>query len=610
VVVLCLGPELDPRYERVYAYLQDDVTRHRPGVHLALDLLGSDVAARAAGKAALAPSGPLRTAGIVHVLEDANGSRPSPLLALDDRVGALLLGDDRLPDRAWLRLVDTPADDQVPAPDQATAEVTAVVAAARQIMGSDRPEARLVVSLYGNDEAEARAVAERVAAAVDLPLLVLDVRLAEAALGSVRAAAQEAARESLLQPAVLLMLRVDGGEHDAVELRVREIADVLDRVGWLTLVATRHPITAPLGSRRPWLGLEVPSADLSARAHRWRHALATAGATVTEDQASSLASRYRLGPGDITTTVAAAASAARVRSAPLALADVEAAARAAAGPALSGLARRVFSRLRWADLVLPAAQKQQLAEVAAAVQSRRRVLSDWGFAAGTSRGRGLSALFSGAPGTGKTMAAEIIAGQLGLDLYAVDLATVVSKYIGETEKNLSRIFDAAESTSGLLFFDEADALFGKRSEVKDAHDRYANIEISYLLQRIETHDGLVVLATNLERNLDEAFLRRLAFVVKFPFPDAAQRRRIWRATIPSAAPLARGIEWDLLARFPIAGGSIRNAVLHAAYQCAAAGRSIRTVDLLTGVRRELEKLGRVPSAGDFGRHWAAVAGSP
>jgi SpoVK/Ycf46/Vps4 family AAA+-type ATPase len=308
----------------------------------------------------------------------------------------------------------------------------------------------------------------------------------------------------------------------------------------------------------------------------------------------------------IAPVVAAAAQTARLHGRPPALADVELAARNGTGPGLGPAARRIRSRRGWDELVLPPAQTAQLHELVAAVASRRTVLADWGFGVGSSRGTGIAALFSGPPGTGKTLSAEIVAARLELDLFVVDLAAAVSKYIGETEKNLGRVFDAAASTDGLLFFDEADALFGRRSEVKDAHDRYANIEISYLLGRIEAHDGLVVLATNLERHLDEAFLRRLAFAVRFAPPGPADRARIWRVQLPAAAPVEPDLDWDVLASFPVTGGHIRNAVLHAAYQSAALGRPIGTVSLLAGLRRELEKVGRVPAPADFGPYWPRV----
>jgi SpoVK/Ycf46/Vps4 family AAA+-type ATPase len=348
--------------------------------------------------------------------------------------------------------------------------------------------------------------------------------------------------------------------------------------------------------------VEVGEADLTRRADQWRAALAATGLEVNAGQADSLAGRYRLAGSELDAVVDSSRLYARSRDGDgrVTLSDVETASRSTAGRGLFGLARRISPRYGWADIVVPDDQRRQLAEIVSAAQSRRRVLDEWGFGAKLSRGLGLSALFSGPPGTGKTMSAEIIARELGLDLYTVDLAMVVSKYIGETEQNLSRVFDAAEATHALLFFDEADALFGKRSEVKDAHDRYANIEISYLLQRIETYTGLVILATNLRRNLDEAFLRRLNMVVEFKLPGTAERERIWRAVLPSALPLADDVDWDFLAgRFAVAGGAIKGAVLHAAYQAAAHARPVGMADLVQGMRRELNKTGKVSTPGDF-----------
>ena len=229
-------------------------------------------------------------------------------------------------------------------------------------------------------------------------------------------------------------------------------------------------------------------------------------------------------------------------------ADLFAAARSRSGHALAALARRIEPAATWGDLVLPDDSLAQLDEIVGRVALRRRVLGDWGFGRKLSAGKGINALFAGASGTGKTMAAEVLAGRLGLDLYAIDLAGVVSKYIGETEKNLDRVFTAATDSNAVLFFDEADALFGKRSEVRDAHDRYANVEISYLLQKMEEYEGVAVLATNMRQHLDEAFLRRLAFCVPFPFPDEASRRRIWEGIWPASTPLAGDVDLTGLAR--------------------------------------------------------------
>jgi SpoVK/Ycf46/Vps4 family AAA+-type ATPase len=256
---------------------------------------------------------------------------------------------------------------------------------------------------------------------------------------------------------------------------------------------------------------------------------------------------------------------------------------------LGDLAAVVVPRARWDDLVLPSPVLAQLRALAAAVRHRTTVLDDWGFAARTSRGLGSTALFAGPSGTGKTMAAEVIAGDLDLDLVHVDLSQVVSKWVGETEKHLRRVFDAAEDGGSVLLFDEADALFGKRTEVKDSHDRYANIEVSYLLQRMEAYRGLAILTTNLKSALDPAFLRRIRFVVQFPFPEVAQRAQIWRGVFPAQTP-TEGLDPVRLARLNVTGGNIRNIALNAAFLAADAGEPVRMAHLLKAARSEYAKL--------------------
>jgi SpoVK/Ycf46/Vps4 family AAA+-type ATPase len=268
------------------------------------------------------------------------------------------------------------------------------------------------------------------------------------------------------------------------------------------------------------------------------------------------------------------------------------AARAQSSHALDEIADRIAPRATWDDIVLPADAVDQLREICSRVDGRDRVLDDWGFAEKLSRGRGTTALFSGGSGTGKTMAAEVIANALGVDLYRIDLARVVSKYIGETEKNLARVFAAAEGANAILFFDEADALFGKRSDVKDAHDRYANIEISYLLQRMEDYDGLAILATNLADNIDDAFSRRLAFHLYFPFPDEAARLQLWQRAWPAKVPLDDSIDRTRLATaLKLSGAHIRNISLAAAYLAAADGTAVTLKHIALAAQREHLKSG-------------------
>jgi ATP-dependent 26S proteasome regulatory subunit len=264
---------------------------------------------------------------------------------------------------------------------------------------------------------------------------------------------------------------------------------------------------------------------------------------------------------------------------------------AQARPRLDDLAQRIEPAASWDDLVLPEKELQTLRGVAAHVRQRLKVYENWGFANKGGRGLGISALFAGVSGTGKTMSAEVLAQELQLDLYRIDLSAVVSKYIGETEKNLRRVFDAAEGGATILLFDEADALFGKRSDVKDSHDRYANMEVSYLLQRMEAYQGLAILTTNLKDTLDTAFLRRIRFVVKFPFPDATQRAEIWRRIFPKQTP-TEGLDAARLAKLNVAGGNIRNIALNAAFLAADAEEPVRMKHLLDAARSEYVKLER------------------
>jgi hypothetical protein len=338
-----------------------------------------------------------------------------------------------------------------------------------------------------------------------------------------------------------------------------------------------------------------------ARARHWRRALGDAGVALDADQIETLAARFRLTRSRIGDSVAAArgmvawretSGAERAASAPT-VAELLAAARAQSAGVLAGLAQRISPRRGWADLVIPEDGAAQLRELCDRVAWNHRVFDDWGFDGKLAHGRGVNALFTGPSGTGKTTAAEVIAGELGLDLYRIDLAGIVSKYIGETEKNLNRVFEAAADANAVLLFDEADALFGKRSEVRDSHDRYANVEISYLLQKIEQYEGVAILATNLRAHIDEAFTRRLAFTVHFPFPDDAARRVLWERVWPAGVPMAADVDLDAMAsRFQLSGGNIKNVALAAAFLAASNGGRVTMDHLLLATRREYQKLGK------------------
>jgi AAA+ superfamily predicted ATPase len=410
-----------------------------------------------------------------------------------------------------------------------------------------------------------------------------------------RTAATLAFREAALQEAVLYLS--GGGALFEEGDRSRVLRDAIQQqhqaVGGPLLMSARTASEVPAlvgGLPVTRIALAMPSNQ--ERRDQWNAAIGTA---LSEDQLSEVASAFRLSPDQIRDAAAVARHRASQRGATqdqVVLEDVYLGCRAVSGRGLAAVADEVAYHATWDDIVLPADSLAQLRELCSTVRCRSIVLDGWGFGKKLGAGTGTTALFAGPSGTGKTMAAGIIARELGLPLFRIDLARVVSKWIGETEKNLDRVFKAAEDSNAVLFIDEADALLGKRSEVKDSHDRYANLEVSYLLQRMEVYEGLAILATNMRQLMDDAFMRRLSFTVLFPLPEEPDRRRLWRTLWPMDMPAAAGLDLDRLARFRFAGGNIKNVLLSAAYRAAAEGSVVKMDHLLHGVRREYQKIGK------------------
>jgi SpoVK/Ycf46/Vps4 family AAA+-type ATPase len=384
-----------------------------------------------------------------------------------------------------------------------------------------------------------------------------------------------------------------------------------------------HPGIVILSGEKPWapsghmptdvISVLFPVPGFPERRQCWHASLGDAGIARNQDDVDSLATRFRLTPEQIADAVSAARSHARWREADssaegftsrtdfqVTADDLLMGARLQSGHDLAALTQKINPLYTWEDIVLPAETLSQLREMCQRVTHRQQVFGEWGFDRKLSLGRGANALFAGSSGTGKTMAADIIANELGLDLYKIDLAGVVSKYIGETEKNLDRIFNAAETANAILFFDEADALFGKRSEVRDSHDRYANVEVSYLLQKMEQYEGIAILATNLRQNFDDAFVRRLAFTIHFPFPDECERQQIWARVWPAAVPLAPDADLKFLAKqFKLSGGNIKNIAVASAFLAAADGKVVTMEHLRHATQREYQKLGKMLSVADL-----------
>jgi hypothetical protein len=383
---------------------------------------------------------------------------------------------------------------------------------------------------------------------------------------------------------------------------VRAFAD-LD----MTVVLVGSRVWDPAWSRHVPLLLDAPSPTVRARSAVWR-AVLNGSAPIDIDPALAT-EQYRLTPDQIARAADAARLSALAAGRRVGENDIRAGARAQNAAALERLARRIVPVAQWDSLVLPSYVLRQLRELVARAKQREMVLDTWGMGRGSVRGRGITALFAGDSGTGKTLAAEVVAADLGLDVYSIDLATVVDKYIGETEKNLDRIFGDAERINGVLLFDEADALFGRRSGVRDARDRYANVEVAYLLQRMEMFEGIAILATNLRANMDEAFGRRLDVVVDFPFPEEDARLRLWEKHLSPDVPRLPDVDLAFLARaFRLAGGNIRNITLAGAFFAAAEARPLGMEDLIRGTEREYRKLGRLCLEGEFGPYFEVLNG--
>ena len=579
VFLLALAPELDRAFEQIYGYLQDDVTRKQATLNLALNVLSPGGPARMEALASLNPANPLFAFHLLHFNADTAAlPRQSRPLLVDETVLAWLLDGSYCPAALLKDLVRL-----LPAPEPGNGDLRPRLEKALA--------AQAVLCLHGLDETARRGAALQAAALAKRPLLSITLASAERPLlPLVRCALRDA---HLLQAAVCFedWDTCLEGQSPPPEL----LAEVCAHPGPVILSARREWRAArlPRERRLAWLAFDNP--DYSRRVELWQEALSR-----PEREVAFLAGSFKLSSGQIRDAVQAAADAAGLENRPVQDDDLFAAARAQSNPSLSMLAQAITPRYTWNDLILPEDPLAQLREIVTAVRSRAQVLEGWGLGRKLASSLGVTVLFAGPPGTGKTMAAQIIAGELGLSLYRIDLSSVVSKYIGETEKNLAEVFSQAEASNAILFFDEADALFGKRSEVRDSHDRYANVEISYLLQRMEAYDGVTILATNLRANLDEAFTRRLQYAVDFPFPEEADRLRIWRTLFPPEVPALPNLDFDLLAkRFKLAGGNIRNIILNAAYLAAAEDQPLAMQHLLHSTRRELQKMGRLLGDNDF-----------
>ena len=587
VLALCTAMELDTRIAGLCANAQGDLNKSYPTFALAFKLFDDP------DWNALSPQAPLRYWRLLEINQPGVQPLTGAALAIDERIVNYLKGLNYLDDRLTplLDSIHVQDSDELLPPSQQQ-NVNVIIECLRH---SNSRERTPVIELLGHDTASKRFLAEQVASLLALNLYSIDIKTLPSQTGDFETFTRLWQRESLLMPLALYIV-IDGVD-DAEKSKLKRF---LERNGGIVFLDLEDAKTETIRNR---FSVEVNKPTPEEQEQLWTELLQGQANNLPE----RLSEQFSFGHSEIKRLVDSAqkennkAELAENEPTISSAADEKLwqACRIAARAGMEQLARRIDAKADWNHLILPQEQNALLHQITDQVAQRNRVYEDWGFRQRMNRGLGINALFAGESGTGKTMAAEVIANALELDLYRIDLSAVVSKYIGETEKNLRKLFDAAEDSGAMLFFDEADALFGKRSEVKDSHDRYANIEINYLLQRMESYRGLAILATNMKGSLDKAFMRRLRFIVDFPFPGAEQRKEIWQKVFPSSTPVDEGLDYERLAKLNLTGGSILNIALNAAFLAAQGGKSVTMPLVLNAARTEFKKLERPAKESDF-----------
>lgn len=603
ILAISIAVDLDLKYQRVFAWLQDDLTRQRPTVSLVLDLLCCNQEERSAHIDRLVAHAPLIQQRLLTLVPDAHQTAPPHLahyLVPDPEVFSWLCGSTKPlpPLPRFCSIVDPRLSlTDIPIAPGIRQGIADVLGARSKV---DQGTGFLFTGQEGNGQ---RETSEAIACTAGRQLVVAD-------LTNVTPDQQQGSDElrSLFHHARLhqRMVFLEGFAFiraDTTEWMLKRILTEMSHfsgVSMLAIPAFQVPPSGPAFDV-PFIRVDFPPVDVIARIAWWRFALGERSMLVEDETVRQLASQYHLRPARIIDAVQDAQGIADWEGgSPINPETLLTAAHGQSVVHLESFARKRTPSWNWNDIVLPPDQSAQLREIFDHARYRRIVHEQWKTSHLNHAAVGLNVLFSGASGTGKTMAAEVLAGALGLDLYTIEGPNTISKFIGETEKNIDRIFSAAYEGNVVLFFDEADAIFGKRSQVKDAHDRYANIEVGYLLQKVESHDGIVILGTNLRSNMDDAFTRRLHHVVEFPFPDETLREQLWRKHLAGELRLAHDIDLVFLARqFELAGGSIRSIVTNACF-LAAAEQPVGMQHLVRATRREFQKMGRVCDEQTFG----------
>lgn len=617
VLLIGLALELDLKYEKIYSYLQNDVTKKQPAVDLALNLLCPTIEAKIMARSYFSPAASLLKNNLIYLAGKEVNRSPedqhsviSAFIKVDDRIIDFLLGfdepDSRIRNFSNLMKAKNSFENLILPEDL----ISRLQDSVNWHIVNKIPLKFLFKGPCGSGR---KATAEAICREAGNNLLIVDSK----ALSGSRfpEIAGLVLREALLQESAIYLDNFDTLAADKeAESSMKKFLHALRVFPNCVFLAGNWPPEQKEGLQQSlmdglvnygFLPFSFPCPPYSLRKKLWEASLEGNFSLAENEDLKGLASKFRFTGGQIKDAVCTAKELAKAKNPDfpaLSAGILYESCKIQSNQKLSTLAVKINPQYNWRDIILPEYTLEQLKEVCGFVRYRDTVYSDWGFEKKLSLGKGLNVLFSGPSGTGKTMAAEILASETQLDLYKIDLSCVVSKYIGETEKNLSQIFKEAETSNAILFFDEADALFGKRSEVKDAHDRYANIETAYLLQKMEEHEGTVILASNFRKNMDDAFLRRLHFTIEFPLPDEKYRELIWKHTFPAETPLGDEVDFSFLSKFKLTGGNIKNIALSASFLAADGTGKVGMEHIIRATKREYQKIGKLYTETDFGKY--------
>lgn len=605
ILAIALAPELDRRYERIYVYLQDDVRARRPTVDLSLNLLCDSAIAKLERRSHFSSQAPLIQHGLLHLIPDPNQAEPSLLaqiIKIDPSVVRLLLGepglDPRLKPFCQLNGLENTQDPAIPQSTAISQSLLDFIQAAHVAKNA------LILFFQGVDQVSKQQAAIAIAQTLKIPLLTANLaKISTSKINEFIEIIKLLLRDAQFQNALLYIDQLNYFQDQENQILYQVFTEEINAYPGIVILSGLENYKNAESNLYGVIEIAFPVPSFEQRRAYWHYHLQAVDLHVDDLELDRLSDRFRLTPKQIKSAVLTAVNQAQwqhhhpavpLDSSPPSVEQLFMASRRVSGHELKTLSQQIQPTYCWDDIVLSPPQKTQLQEICNHIQYHHLVWETWGFKAQRSLGRGLNIMFAGASGTGKTMAAEVIAKELELDLYKIDLSQMVSKYIGETEKNLNQIFTAATNANAILLFDEADALFGKRSSVKDAHDRYANLEVSYLLQKIEEYEGLAILTTNLRGNMDDAFMRRLQFIIEFQLPNEKQRYQIWQKVFPHQTPQEPNLGLQFLAHhFELTGANIRNIALMSAFLAAATQEKIKKQHIIQALRREYQKMGKI-----------------